>query len=129
MTDVDDVRALLAKYWQHLDDRLEAEWVDLFADDAVVEYEGTVARSRSELAVIAADLKNHQGGKHLSSNEVVNVDGENASARSDVAFLSPGPDGNPVVRFYGRCEDTFRKDGQWRFTSRRITFQGGRHGG
>ncbi len=129
MTDVEEVRALLAKYWQYLDDRLETDWVDLFADDGLVEFEDTVARSHTQLADIAADLKNHQGGKHLSSNELVIVDGDQASASSDVVFLSPDAEGTPIVRFYGRCDDTFRRTDCWRFASRRITFQGGRHAG
>jgi hypothetical protein len=129
MTDVEAIKHLLAHYWHHLDDRREPEWVDLFDDGAVLQYEGMVARSRRELQAIAADLKNHAPGKHLSSNEVVEIDGDAATAQSDVVFLSPDGDGSVKIRFYGRCTDTLRRSGlQWRFTSRTITFQGGVHG-
>jgi hypothetical protein len=127
MSDTDAIRQTLARYWQFLDDRREREWVDLFADGAVLRYEGTEASSRDALEAIAADLRHYEGGKHLTSNEIIDVDGDSAAAHSDIVFLVPDGD-NVKVRFYGRCEDTLRRVGaQWRFTSRTITFQGGVH--
>jgi 3-phenylpropionate/cinnamic acid dioxygenase small subunit len=127
MTDTDAIRQTLARYWQYLDDRREREWVDLFTDDAVLRYEGAEATSRDALEAIAADLKNHTPGKHLSSNEIIEIDGDSATAHSDVVFLSPAGDG-VTIRFYGRCDDTLRRVGaSWRFVSRSITFQGGVH--
>ena len=131
MTDVEQVRMVLARYWQFLDDRRGHDWVELFADDATLEYEGTVARSRSDLDAIAADLPNHTGGKHVSSNEIIETDGDRATARSDVVFLAPDPDGKVTIHFYGRCDDVLQRrgpDSPWRFTSRLIMFQGGYHG-
>ena len=127
MTDTESIRLTLARYWQYLDDRRERDWVDLFDDDAVLRYEGTEARSRADLEKIAGELKNYTGGKHVSSNEIVEVDGDSATAHSDVVFLLP--DGDSVkVRFYGRCDDTLQRTASgWRFTSRTITFQGGVH--
>ena len=128
MTEVEQIKQTLARYWQYLDDRRATEWLDLFVDDAVLQYQEVVMRSRRELEPIAADLKNHTPGKHLSSNEIVEVDGDNATAHSDVVFLEPNADGTVKIRFYGRCDDTLRRDGSvWRFTSRSITFQGGVH--
>ena len=128
MSDVEQIKLTLARYWQFLDDRRAAEWVDLFADDAVLQYQETVTRSRRDLERIAGDLKNYTGGKHLSSNEIVEVNGDYATAHSDVVFLEPNADGTVKVRFYGRCDDSLRRDGSvWRFTARSITFQGGVH--
>jgi 3-phenylpropionate/cinnamic acid dioxygenase small subunit len=129
MTDVEQIRQALARYWQYLDDRREREWVELFDDDDILlQYQSTVARSRGDLDAIAGDLKNHAGGKHVSSNEIVDVDGEHASAHSDVMFLAPAADGSVNIAFYGRCDDTLRRTGSvWRFTSRVIRFQGGYH--
>jgi hypothetical protein len=127
VTDEGEIRALLARYWHYLDDRREHDWVDLFGDDVLLEYDDTVARSRTELIAIASQLKNYSGGKHLSSNELITIGGDEATAASDVMFVSPDERGTPTIRFYGRCNDTFRKTDAWRFTSRRITFQGGLH--
>src|SRR5438477_976788 len=128
MSDVEQIRQTLARYWQYLDDRRERDWVELFEDDAVLQYESTITRSRRELDVIAADLRNYTPAKHLSSNELIEVDGEQATAHSDVVFLEPDADGSVKVRYYGRCEDTLRRAGStWRFASRVITFTGGDH--
>ena len=52
---------------------------------------------------------------------------ERVGATADL-FLEPNADGTVKVRFYGRCDDTLRRDGSvWRFTARSITFQGGVH--
>src|SRR5687768_11502534 len=118
MTEVEQIKQTLARYWQYLDDRRESDWVDLFADDAELRYDSTVTGSRHELEVIAAALKNHTPGKHLGSNEIVEIDGDNATAHSDVLFLEPNPDGTVKIRFYGRCDDRLRRSGSvWRFTS------------
>src|SRR5438552_1229957 len=130
MTDVEQIRHALARYWQYLDDRREREWVELFDDsDVLLQYQSTVARSRHDLDAIADDLKNHAGGKHVSSNEIIDVDGAHATAHSDVMFLAPDANGTVSIAFYGRCDDTLRRtDSAWRFTSRVIRFQGGYHG-
>jgi hypothetical protein len=128
LSDSELVRQTLAQYWVYLDDRLEKEWLDLFDGGCVLEFGDTVARSRSELERIAADLKNYAGGKHVSSNELVQIDGDEASATSDVVFMEPDPHGTVSIRYYGRCVDRLaRRDGRWRFVWRRISFQGGHH--
>ena len=129
MTDSDLIRNVIARYWVYLDDRHEREWVDLFEDDPVLEFGDVVVRSRTELEALAANLKNYGGGKHISSNECLEVRGAEASATSDVVFLTLDTEGTVSVGYYGRCIDRLRRRGdEWRFSSRRITFQGGHHG-
>ena len=130
MSDVEQIRHTLAGYWQHLDDRRGEEWLALFADDAVLRFGSNVVGSLEELVIVSADLTNHAAGKHLSSNELIDVDGANgtATASSDVVFLVPGDGGAVGIGFFGRCADTLRRsDGAWKFTSRTISFQGGFH--
>jgi 3-phenylpropionate/cinnamic acid dioxygenase small subunit len=128
LTDSELVRQTLARYWVYLDDRLEEEWLDLFDDACVLEFGETVARSRPELERIAAGFKNYPGGKHLSSNELVQIDGDEAAATSDVVFMEPDSHGTVGIRYYGRCVDRLARRGeQWCFVSRRIVFQGGHH--
>jgi hypothetical protein len=129
VTDSDLIRNLLARYWIYLDDRREREWVDLFEDDPDLEFGDVVVRSRGELEALAATFRNYGGGKHISSNELLEVRGDDASATSDVVFLAPDTEGTVRVRYYGRCSDRLRRRrDEWRFTSRRISFQGGHHG-
>jgi 3-phenylpropionate/cinnamic acid dioxygenase small subunit len=128
MTDSDQIRQTLARYWVYLDDRRQREWVDLFDDNPVLEFDGTVIASRADLEVVARNLDNYPGGKHLSSNELIEISGDEASVTSDVAFLEVGSGGEVGIRYYGRCVDRLRRhEGGWRFASRRISFQGGHH--
>ena len=75
MTDIEQIRQTLARYWIYLDDRREDDWVALFDDDLVLEFDGTIVATRSDLEVVAGDLKNYPGGKHLSSNELISLAG------------------------------------------------------
>jgi 3-phenylpropionate/cinnamic acid dioxygenase small subunit len=128
MTDTEQIRQTLARYWVYLDDRRPDEWVALFDDPSVLEFDGTVVATRADLEAVAGDLKNYPGGKHLSSNELIEIAGDEASATSDVIFLETGSEGAVSVRYYGRCVDQLRRRGAgWRIASRRISFQGGHH--
>jgi 3-phenylpropionate/cinnamic acid dioxygenase small subunit len=128
VTDIEQIRQTLARYWIYLDDRREDDWVALFDDDLVLEFDGTIVATRSDLEVVAGDLKNYPGGKHLSSNELIEIAGDEASATSDVVFLETGSEGEVSIRYYGRCADRLRRRGtEWRIASRRISFEGGHH--
>jgi 3-phenylpropionate/cinnamic acid dioxygenase small subunit len=128
MTDTEQIRQTLARYWVYLDDRREDDWVALFDEDPVLEFDGTVVATRSDLEAVAGNLKNYPGGKHLSSNELIEIAGDEATATSDVVFLETGSEGEVSIRYYGRCVDRLRRRGdQWRIASRRISFEGGHH--
>jgi hypothetical protein len=128
MTDSEQIRQTLARYWLYLDDRRQREWVDLFVGNAVLEFDGTIVDSRADLEAVARNLENYPGGKHLSSNELIEISGDEASVTSDVAFVEVGSGGEVGIRYYGRCVDRLvRQDDGWRFGSRRISFQGGHH--
>jgi hypothetical protein len=62
----------------------------------------------------ATDVKS----KHLALNNIIDVDGDTASAWSDFIVVQSGPAGGTIARA-GRYEDTFAKvDGSWRFARR-----------
>lgn len=58
-------------------------------------------------------------GLHLSANQVISVDGDEAAVESYVVVLG-GPE-DPRVRLAGRYSDRLRRvQGSWRFVSRRL---------
>lgn len=119
------VQRVIALYAQHYDDGDVASLVDLFADDALVVIGGReISGRRALLEHFSQPPPLGVRGKHMSSNVVVDVDGDRASAIADWAFLVPRDKGVAMVAA-GRYRDEFaRTGGTWRFTRRDITMLG-----
>jgi hypothetical protein len=75
-------------------------------------------------AAFASNAAPERRGKHITANTVMEIDGDDATARTDFLFLLPSADGlKPLAA--GRYFDTFTKDdGNWLYRERRITFIG-----
>lgn len=122
--DRDAIRELIAKHAQMSDDAIVEERVALYAPDGVFTGPDGVANTghdaiRAAFSKTAAGAK---GGKHITSNTVVELEGDKATAFTDFAFFRMGTGGlSPFAA--GRYRDTFVKtaDG-WRYASRLITF-------
>jgi len=120
------IRNLLGRYCELMD---AAEWDalgDLFAGAALVGPGGAVV---ADGAVAVAALyergtKLHNGSprtRHVTSNTIIDVDGETATARSAyVVFQSA--DGFPLQPIItGRYQDSFLCEaGRWRFARRQF---------
>ncbi|MEV4315763.1 nuclear transport factor 2 family protein [Actinocrispum sp. NPDC049592] len=61
--------------------------------------------------------------KHVTTNTILELDGDTAAARSYFTVFQAVADLLPLQPIAsGRYHDTFtRRDGQWRFTERRVT--------
>lgn len=112
--DRDAIRELMARYNHAIDGHLVEEWVGLFADDGIFEAGGRVMTGADELRTFAEGV---QGvGRHVVANEVIDLDGDAASARAYVFVLGGSP---PAVRIMGTYDDEVRRvDGRWRFARR-----------
>ena len=122
MSDKDEIRELLARYCFALDaDRFE-EMAELFTEDGVWETafgtgtgrQGIVAQARS----IATGPRPRR--VHLTTNIVIDLNGETATARSNWALIQNSPNG-PVIGSGGGYSDTLIKvGGRWYFKHRSI---------
>ena len=122
MSDKDEIRELLARYCFALDaDRFE-EMAALFTPDGVWETafgsgkgrDGIVAQARS----IATGPRPRRA--HLTTNIVIDQDGETATARSNWALIQ-NSDAGPVIGSGGAYADRLVKvDGRWFFQHRTI---------
>jgi 3-phenylpropionate/cinnamic acid dioxygenase small subunit len=120
----EDIRNLLGSYCEVMD---AGDWHGLgalFADGVLTDGEGReVARGAVAVAQLYdAMVVLHDGSprtRHLTTNPVITVDGDEATCRSSFAVLQQVGDGPLVPVAAGRYRDRFvRDDGGWRFAER-----------
>jgi uncharacterized protein (TIGR02246 family) len=118
MSDTAALTTLTAQYCHRFDDGDLEALLDLFDEDATVEFAGQSPTGREQLSTfVAAIAARTKGGRHLCVNHEFAVEGQTARGISD--FMLAYVDDRPTV--IGRYHDTYRKtDGRWRFASRRI---------
>ncbi len=125
MTDEDAIRNTIARFCQHLDSRRFVEWTETFTEDGKF----------NALQGRAAILRMIQGGElatkpdlrrqHAVTNSIIEVDGDSASATSDLAMYDRYGNG-PITVKTGRYHDRLARqpDGDWLFTERRLEWFG-----
>jgi uncharacterized protein (TIGR02246 family) len=120
--DEEAIRRTLGEYSQHYDDGRFDEWAELFTADARLVLAGTVTEGRDA-------IRNHMmpiqaaGGPcmHVTTNSLVDVDGDAATATTDYLFVRPTTDGLSIIAA-GRYHDRLvRDETRWRFRERSIT--------
>jgi ketosteroid isomerase-like protein len=121
MDDVDQIRNTLGRFCQVLDSRRFEDWSATFAPD------GTFNRLHGRPAILdmivhgelATQPDLHR--QHAVTNSVIEVDGDTATATSDLTMYDRVGDGPVTVRL-GRYHDRLARqpDGQWLFAERRL---------
>ena len=122
MSDKDEIRELLARYCFALDDDRFEEMAALFTPNGVWETafgtgtgrDGIVAQARS----IATGVRPKR--VHLTTNIVIDLHGDSATARSNWALIQ-NSDAGPVIGSGGAYADRLvQVDGRWFFQHRTI---------
>ena len=123
--DEDLIRRTLSEYSRRCDDGRFDDLGELFTEDARFEVSGTVAEGRPAIqALLMKMLPEGSRGQHITSNTVVDIDGDTASATTDYVFLRPTA-GGPAIVAAGRYYDQLARYGPtWRFRHRTITMLG-----
>src|SRR3954451_16202386 len=115
----EEIRTLLARYNNDVDAR-DPAWVDHFTAQGVLEAPGRTAQGRAELEAFLASLgaPGHGIVRHFAVNEVIEVDGDNASMRCAFLVRIKRRDGTEMLGS-GTYDDLLeRTDGRWRFVRR-----------
>jgi len=122
MSDKDEIRELLARYCYALDAERFDDMAELFAPDGVWETAFGTGRGREGIAAQARRILTGARPRrvHLTTNIVIDLDDQTATARSNWALISNSPAG-PVIGSAGDYADTLvKRDGRWFFQHRRI---------
>jgi hypothetical protein len=123
--DEDQISRTLREYSLSCDDGRFDDLGELFTEDARFEVSGTVAEGRPAIqALLMKMLPEGSRGQHITSNTVVDIDGDTASAITDYVFLRSTA-GGPAIVAAGRYYDRLARYGpKWRFRQRTITMLG-----
>lgn len=120
--DEDQIMRTFGQYSQWCDDGRFDEWAELFTEDASFVVSGSVTRGRDAIReYMQAVLPAESRGKHVTTNSLIDVDGDTATAATDYLFVRPTAQG-PAIVAAGRYDDRLVRDGtRWRFRERTIT--------
>jgi 3-phenylpropionate/cinnamic acid dioxygenase small subunit len=122
MSDKDEIRELLARYCFALDaDRFD-EMAELFTTDGVWETAFGTGTGRAGIVAQARSIATDERPRrvHLTTNIVIDVTEDTATARSNWVLIQNSPAG-PVIGSGGEYADRLVKTGgQWLFRHRRI---------
>lgn len=119
----DEIRRLLAKYCQLLDDGRFDEWIDLFTADVEFVVMGMHKHGHDELrGFIEPSQQADARGKHMISEPWIEIESEtSATATTDFAWISK----QGAVGQSGRYVDRIvNQEGRWQFQRREIVFTG-----
>jgi uncharacterized protein (TIGR02246 family) len=118
------IREVIEQYMRWNDDGDVTSIVGLFADDATFQFFGRVLVGRQAIAEFfagvfpAPPVHWTEGGSlfvqprsiHVSSNPIIAVTGDAATAETDFQVVQRNADGHPQITLVGRYRDRFRRD-------------------
>ena len=122
MPDKTEIHELLARYCFALDDERFDEMAGLFTEDGVWETAFGTGTGRAGIVAQARALATSPRPRrvHLTTNIVIDLDGDTATVRSNWLLFQNGPQG-PVIGSGGAYHDRLKKcGGHWFFQHRRI---------
>jgi 3-phenylpropionate/cinnamic acid dioxygenase small subunit len=120
-TDREAIATLLAEYCHLCDDGELDALVDRFTEDGVFAFGDRSLTGREQmLRWFSKTQSPERRGKHLTTNSIIEVDGDRATAVSDFVFFEK-VDGRPVPFMAGTYVDELVRDGdRWRFRRRTV---------
>jgi ketosteroid isomerase-like protein len=123
----DAIHETIANYCFHFDGGEFDKWVDLFTDDGVFDAGRMgVQKGKDALRAFLKNIRLTDGSpmvKHCVMNEIIKVNGDEATAKSYIILVRAKGEGALVNGIAGRYEDHLVKQGdQWLFKNRKVHF-------
>ena len=122
----DAIRELMSEYCYLIDDGKIDVWLNLFTDDAVViGPDGEQIPGRPAIKALFRDVDSDllARTKHLTTNEIIRVDGDMATAKSTIIVYEL-TQSEPAIstKVVGIYEDKLVKlEGHWKFKERKFS--------
>ncbi len=128
-----EIRQLLERYMRYNDDRAADQLVELLDEDVRFQVVGKVYAGREEVRKLFSmadpnpppwtepgELLKQPGSVHISSNPIIDVDGDTATAETDFLVVNRDEHGRAYSSLVGRYRDRLRRrqDGRWVITTR-----------
>lgn len=127
-----EIREIIERSVRYIDDQDANAFAELFEEDGVMQLAGTVFAGRQALRDMfrgaesearwtePGGLLKQPGIMHLTTNPVIDVDGDAATAETDMITLRRGEDGRAKITLLARYRDRLRRggDGGWLISSR-----------
>ena len=123
----DAIHETIAEYCFHFDGGEFDKWVDLFTEDGVFDAGRMgVQKGKDALRAFLKNIRLTNGSpmmKHCVMNEVIKVNGIEATAKSYIVLVRAKGEGALVNGLAGRYEDQLVKQGgRWLFKNRKVHF-------
>lgn len=119
MTDIDQIMQLTARYNHAYDERDANGWVNCWTEDgSFTRSNGQEVRGRSALAELCGNAT--VKGRHVTSDFVIEVDGDTATQTCYLQYLDRENDFR-LILFAVYQDQLVRRDGQWLFRARKAT--------
>jgi uncharacterized protein (TIGR02246 family) len=123
LEDKDAIRELLSQYCFCVDSGDAETYAAMFTEDGVWDG-GPFGRRQGRPALRELIAGGPRSLRHLTTNPVITIRGETATARSYLLIVSTSSDKPPSLFFAGFCDDQFVKEaGRWLIRSRAIHAQ------
>jgi uncharacterized protein (TIGR02246 family) len=120
----DAIREVLATYCFHLDAGRFEEMAGLFTEDGTWHTDFGKGMGRAGIAEHARSLRAGSAprprGVHLTTNVVIELDGERAKVRSNWVVVQNSESGPKVSSAGGYADDMVKQDERWLFRYRQI---------
>ena len=126
-----EIRDLIERSMRYIDDKAGGRFAALFDEDAVLQLAGTVFSGRLAIQAMfpepdplhwseADKLLTQPGSSHRSSNPIIDIDGDRATAETDLLVLTRDESGRARVTLVARYRDRLRRtEGhRWVITNR-----------
>lgn len=126
-----EIRDLIERSMRYIDDKAGARFAALFDEDAVLQLAGTVFSGRLAIQAMFKEpdpshwsepgkLLTQPGSSHRSSNPIIDIDGDRATAETDLLVLARDESGRARITLVARYRDRLRRtEGhRWVITNR-----------
>ena len=127
-----EIREIIERSVRYIDDQDGAAFAELFEEDGVLQLAATVFAGRDALRSMfdgatavakwtePGELLKQPGITHLTTNPIIDVAGDAATAESDMITFRRGPNGRAKITLLARYRDRLRRtgEGRWLISSR-----------